>query len=92
MAKQAQILKKQVFRLEAPGAKKVLLAGDFTKWQEQAVPMRNEGNDIWTASVDLPPGQHHYLYVVDGEWREDPDCPMWAPNPYGGQNMVRVVV
>jgi hypothetical protein len=29
--------------------------------------------------------------MVDGEWREDPECPTRVPNPYGTFNMVRKV-
>lgn len=92
MARQATIFKKQTFRLEAPEAKKVLLVGDFTDWQQQAILMKKGSDGIWTTSVGLPPGTHHYLFIVDGEWRDDPDCPLRVPNPFGTQNMVRQVV
>jgi 1,4-alpha-glucan branching enzyme len=92
MARQARILKSQTFRFTAPEADKVLLAGDFTGWQQRAIPMKEESGGIWTATVKLPPGEHHYLFIVDGEWRDDPDCALRVPNPYGGCNMVRQVV
>ena len=91
MARQDQILKNQTFRLEAPTAKKVLLVGDFTNWQQQPIPMKKGTDGIWTASVGLPLGAHNYLFIVDGAWRDDPECPLRVPNPYGGQNMVRKV-
>jgi hypothetical protein len=28
---------------------------------------------------------------VDGQWRDDPDCVLRAPNPFGGENMMRQV-
>jgi hypothetical protein len=28
---------------------------------------------------------------VDGEWRDDPDCTLRVPNPFGGHNMARKV-
>jgi 1,4-alpha-glucan branching enzyme len=88
MARQAGILKNQKFRLEAPAAKKVLLVGDFTNWREGAIPMQKGDDGVWTASVGLPLGTHNYLFIVDGEWRDDPECPLRVPNPYGSQNMV----
>jgi 1,4-alpha-glucan branching enzyme len=91
MAKQAQILKNQTFRLHAPSAKKVLLVGDFSDWQKRAIPMKREGNGLWTATVALAPGAHHYLFIADGQWCEDPECQMRVPNPHGGHNMVRQV-
>jgi len=86
------MFKNQMFRFKAPTAKEVLLVGDFTDWQQRAIPMRKGNDGVWTASVRLPPGTQHYLFIADGEWRDDPDCPKRVPNPYGGQNMVRQVV
>ena len=48
-----------------------------------AQKLKAGGSDKWP---------HHYLFIVDGEWRDDPDCPLWVPNPHDGQNMVRQVV
>jgi hypothetical protein len=46
---------------------------------------------VWTKILHLPPGTYHYRYVVDGEWREDPDNPQAEPGPVGGRNSVLVV-
>jgi len=91
MAKQASSSKNQTFRISAPTAQKVLLVGDFTDWQQRAISMRKGDDGVWTASVSLPSGTHHYLFIVDGQWCEDPACCFRAPNPYGSQNMVRLV-
>ena len=91
MARKAAILKNQVFSITQPDAKKVLLAGDFTDWQERPIPMVKDTDGLWTATVKLSPGQHTYLFIVDGEWCEDPKCSIRVPNPYGGVNMVRQV-
>ena len=88
MAKQAQIFKNQTFRFKAPTAKRVLLVGDFTEWQQRAVPMQKGSDGLWRTSVGLPLGTHEYLFIVDGQWRDDPECPLRVPNPHGGQNMV----
>ena len=69
----------------------VLLVGDFTHWQQKGIPMQKAKNGTWTASVDLPPGTHHYRFIVDNEWCDDPECTLRVPNPYGGQDMVRQV-
>jgi 1,4-alpha-glucan branching enzyme len=92
MAKQAEIHKTQTFRLTAPTAQKVLLAGDFTNWQQRAVAMKKGADGVWTLSLGLSPGKHNYLFIVDGEWRDDPECSLRVSNPFGGQNMVRQVV
>ena len=88
---QAGNSKKQTFRFTAPGAMSVLLVGDFTQWQQQAVPMRKGRTGTWSATVELSPGPHHYRFIVDGDWHDDPECTVRAPNPYGGENMVRQV-
>ena len=91
MAKLAGIFKNQTFRLHAPKAKKVLLVGDFTDWQHRSIPMQKTIDGVWTTTVGLPPGTHNYLFIVDGAWCDDPECPLRVPNPFGGQNMVREV-
>jgi 1,4-alpha-glucan branching enzyme len=83
--------RKQTFTITAPSAMSVLLAGDFTHWQEQAIPMRQQRGGVWKAIVELAPGTYYYRFIVDGEWRDDPDCTLRAPNTYGGENAVRQV-
>jgi 1,4-alpha-glucan branching enzyme len=92
MAKQMESSKRQTFRFTAPGAMSVLLVGDFTHWQQKGIPMRKGRDGVWMASVELPPGKHHYRFIVDGEWRDDPECTLRVPNAYGSENMVRRVV
>jgi len=92
MAKQIPILRNQTFRIAAPAARKVVLVGDFTDWQERPILMKKDEAGIWSATVGLPPGQHHYLFIVDGAWHDDPECTLRVPNPFGGHNMVRRVV
>jgi chromosome partitioning protein len=78
-----------------PAASDVRIAGDFNGW----VPDKNvrslvqaEGLErVWTKILHLAPGTYHYRYVVDGEWREDPDNPQAEPGPVGGRNSVLVV-
>ena len=91
MARQAAAPRKQTFRFTAPDATSVLLVGDFTHWQQNALPMQKGPNGVWSATVSLPPGKHHYRFIVDSEWRDDPDCTLRVANPYGGQDMVRQV-
>lgn len=67
----------------------VLLVGDFTHWQRGGLPLRQNQHGVWEVTVALPPGQHSYRFVVDGEWRDDPECKLRVLNPFGGHNMVR---
>ena len=82
----------QRFSITAPGATSVMLVGDFTHWQDQPISMAKREGSLWTASVPLPPGTHHYRFLVDGQWQDDPECMLRAPNPFGGENSVRTVV
>ena len=36
----------------------------------------------------MPPGQHEYLVIVNGQWQEDPRCENRQENPYGSFNSV----
>jgi 1,4-alpha-glucan branching enzyme len=81
----------QTFSIRAPGARSVHLAADFTEWQQRAIPMKPLSDGLWSAAVTLPAGTYQYRFLVDGEWRDDPNCTVRAPNSYGTQNMVRVV-
>jgi chromosome partitioning protein len=73
----------------------VRLAGDFNDWvPDKNVRSRlqvNEGERVWTKILSLPPGTYRYRYLVDGEWREDPESPPSAPAPLGGRHSVLIV-
>jgi 1,4-alpha-glucan branching enzyme len=81
----------QTFSFAASGAMSVQLVGDFTHWQQQPINLLRGTDGIWRATVELPPGAHHYRFLVDGQWRDDPECMVLVPNPYGGHNAVREV-
>lgn len=83
---------KQTFSITAPAATSVMLVGDFTQWQENPISLTKQEGGVWSATVELPPGMHHYRFLVDGEWRDDPECTLRAPNPYGAENSVRQVL
>lgn len=91
MARQPTENKQQTFCITAPDAMKVMLVGDFTHWQEKPVQLKKEQGGVRRTTVALPPGTHHYRFIVDGEWCDDPDCTLRVPNPYGTQDSVRRV-
>lgn len=63
------------FRLHAPDASTVGLAGSFTGWQP-AHELYEVAPGIWTVTLALPPGVHDYAFVIDGErWVADPYAP-----------------
>ncbi|HXJ60980.1 MAG TPA: glycogen-binding domain-containing protein [Verrucomicrobiae bacterium] len=77
-----------VFRLRAPSARSVKLAGDFTGWEKQPLDLRLGRGGIWQITVPLSPGRYAYRFLVDGEWRDDPDCVAAETNRFGTINAV----
>ncbi|HEX2081329.1 MAG TPA: glycogen-binding domain-containing protein [Longimicrobium sp.] len=74
------------FRLEAPQARQVALAGTFTGWQP-SLPLQETEPGVWTALVPLQPGVHDYVFVVDGSrWMPDPHAPQQVDDSFGGTN------
>ncbi|OGH60155.1 MAG: hypothetical protein A3G34_09150 [Candidatus Lindowbacteria bacterium RIFCSPLOWO2_12_FULL_62_27] len=56
------------FRIEAPKARRVTLAGDFNNWDPNGIELRRKGGGWWETMVDLPVGRYEYKYVEDGDW------------------------
>jgi 1,4-alpha-glucan branching enzyme len=83
--------KTQTFHFNAPAAMSVQLVGDFTHWQSRPINLQKGPDGIWRTTVELAPGRHHYRFMVDGEWRDDPECTLQVPNPFGSRNAVRQV-
>jgi 1,4-alpha-glucan branching enzyme len=79
-----------MFTIEAPGAERVQLAGDFNGWDLAGGDMSPAGR-IWKTVVPLEPGRYRYRYVVDGRWQSDPLNPAAEPSPYGGNDSILVV-
>lgn len=73
------------FRLEAPDAREVAIAGTFTGWEPREV-LRETEPGVWSALIPLRPGVHDYAFVVDGEeWVADPNA-MHVADSFGGTN------
>ena len=80
--------KTQTFSISVPTAVSVQLVGDFTNWQDRPINLHKEGDGVWRATVKLEPGEHHYRFLVDGQWRDDPSAEQTAANPFGGIDAV----
>jgi len=76
------------FRIYAPQAKKVSLAGSFNNWDTKKFTAKKDSKGNWTVKVDLNPGKHEYKFFVDGSWWNDPTCTACVPNSYGSNNCV----
>ncbi len=91
MAKPKVVKQKISFSYQAPSANAVLLAGDFTGWDQAPAALKKDKSGVWKKTIALPPGRYEYRLLVDGEWRDDPQCPIRQPNQFGGENCVCVV-
>jgi 1,4-alpha-glucan branching enzyme len=78
------------FRLHAPQASSVVVAGSFNNWDTHKTRLQRDG-DAWKAKISLAPGRYEYRFVVDGEWVSDPTCKESVSNDYGSTNSVLVV-
>jgi hypothetical protein len=73
------------FRLEAPEATAVQVAGTFSEWEPRH-SLVEVAPGVWTATVPVRAGVHEYAFVVDGEdWRVDPYAPQ-VNDSFGGVN------
>ena len=68
----------------------VSIAGEFNRWSAIANPMNDYNHDgVWTAWLDLDPGEYEYKFVVNGEhWIADPNNPVKVPDGWNGFNSV----
>jgi 1,4-alpha-glucan branching enzyme len=82
---------KVTFSFAAPEAQTVQVVGDFTQWQEAPLNLKKCKGGLWKKTVSLAPGRYAYRLLVDGQWRDDPQCTIRQPNEFGGENCVCVV-
>jgi hypothetical protein len=79
------------FEFAASQASQVTLAGSFNEWSDGALPMSRQ-NGVWTVTVPLTPGEHEYLFVVDGDrWEPDPNAHAQVDDGFGQSNSIIAV-
>jgi hypothetical protein len=76
------------FVLVAPGASTVAVVGDFNHWNLNAHPLAPaNARGVWSTSVELPPGRHEYVFVIDGtRWVADPGATSRIADEFGGES------
>ncbi len=81
------------FELRATDAQRVALAGSFNDWNGDVIPLvKNSATGVWTVTVALAPGEHQYLFVIDGEqWIPDPRAHAQVDDGFGERNSVITV-
>jgi 1,4-alpha-glucan branching enzyme len=81
------------FSVAADGATSVALAGAFNQWSISSHPLVRDGaGGVWTIVVPLPPGEHPFMYVIDGQqWITPPAADDFVDDGFGSRNGVVVV-
>jgi 1,4-alpha-glucan branching enzyme len=81
------------FVLMRSEARSVALAGNFNQWSAASHPLaREKSRGLWTIVVALPPGEHLFMYVVDGtEWISPPFAEDYVDDAFGARNGVVIV-
>jgi 1,4-alpha-glucan branching enzyme len=76
-----------------PAARSVSVAGSFNQWSATSHPLaRAQSPGVWTRVVPLPPGEHLFMYVVDGtQWISPPAAEDYADDGFGARNGIVVV-
>ncbi|MDD2703289.1 MAG: glycogen-binding domain-containing protein [Candidatus Omnitrophica bacterium] len=64
--------KETTFKLYAPSAKKVSVAGTFNNWDIKKLTAKKDVRGNWNVAISLKPGRYEYKFVVDGSWITDP--------------------
>lgn len=74
-------------------ANSVSLAGSFNQWSASSHPLvRQKAHGPWTIVVPLPPGEHSFMFVVDGRhWVSPPLAEDYADDGFGARNGIVVV-
>ncbi len=77
------------FVLDAPEAKSVYLAGNFSDWKGESLPLeRKTPGEAWELTLKLrKDNMYVYNFIVDGErWIVDPSVPETVEDGFGGSS------
>lgn len=75
------------FKLFAPEAQNVSVAGSFNGWSPEAFRLRKGRDGHWKGQTNLKRGRYEFRFVVDGRWESDPTREN-VPNEFGSTNSV----
>lgn len=80
--------KRITFRYTGDPGRDIRVTGTFNEWSESRQMADLDGDGHYELRMFIPPGQHEYKFLVNGEWHIDPDCTNWVPNEHGTLNSV----
>jgi len=88
MAVKKTSTKKVTFKISAPNAKDVRLAGNFNAWDASKTSLKKSKDGVWKRELALKSGRYEYKYLVDGQWQRDPLNNLFTANTFGTENSV----
>lgn len=76
------------FLIYRPDVTRAEITGTFTGWQN--LPLRRVGDSgYWEINLDLPRGEHHFTYILEGNKRfADPTTIAREHDDFGGENSI----
>jgi hypothetical protein len=73
-------------------ARTVAVIGSFNGWRAEASAMRYDPADgVWVLEAQLPPGDHEYMFLVDGRPVSDPRARLTRDDGFGNVNAILIV-
>ena len=84
--------KRVAFEIMAPKANNVKLTGDFLNWDKEGLKMKKTNKGLWKIGVSLCSGRYEYKFIVDDEWRIDPQNNEIAETSLGSINSIKEIV
>lgn len=79
------------FHYSSTQAESVCLSATFNQWSPDSHCL-NQAGGTWSITVELPPGQYRYVYVIDGARRvQDPQNPFVEEDGFGIRNSILIV-
>jgi hypothetical protein len=66
------------------------LCGDFNGWQVKGVPLSQESDGTWVATLVLDGGKSYRFRYYDnqGRWHNDREADAYVPNDFGSEDSV----
>ncbi len=78
------------FVIYRPNTSRAEIAGDFTGWKRVSME-RISMSGYWEISLPLHPGEHRYVFILDGHKRlADPTVMAREQDDFGGENSILV--
>lgn len=74
------------FKIHAPDAQRVDIAGTLTNWELK--PMKRAKDGTWKTTFRPLPGTYEYKFLIDHQWMEDPNNGDKTHDGHGGHNSV----